>query len=69
VTARRRVGLDDDIGQALAVILPVKTVGVMGDRRTYEHVGLRAVTATDGMTAKFIGHVATRTERRRGGQG
>lgn len=64
----RRAGLYDDIWQAFAVILPVKTVGVMGDARTYEHVvGLRAVTSTDGMTADFypfdmgfIGHVATR---------
>src|SRR3954451_12265114 len=64
----RRAGLYDDIWQAFAVILPVKTVGVMGDYRTYDFVvGLRAVTSTDGMTAdfyqfdmKFIGHVATR---------
>ena len=64
----RRAGLYDDIWQAFAVILPVKTVGVMGDYRTYDYVvGLRAVTSTDGMTAdfypfdmKFIGHVATR---------
>jgi GMP synthase (glutamine-hydrolysing) len=64
----RRAGLYDNIWQAFAVILPVKTVGVMGDLRTYEHVvGLRAVTSTDGMTADFypfdmafIGHVATR---------
>jgi GMP synthase (glutamine-hydrolysing) len=64
----RRAGLYDDIWQAFAVILPVKTVGVMGDGRTYEYVlGLRAVTSTDGMTAdfypfdmKFLGHVATR---------
>ncbi|MBN8920590.1 MAG: glutamine-hydrolyzing GMP synthase [Rhizobiales bacterium] len=64
----RRAGLYDVIWQAFAVILPVKTVGVMGDARTYEHVvGLRAVTSTDGMTAdfypfdmKFIGQVATR---------
>jgi GMP synthase (glutamine-hydrolysing) len=64
----RRAGLYDDIWQAFAVILPVKTVGVMGDARTYEHVvGLRAVTSTDGMTAdyypfemSFLGHVATR---------
>jgi GMP synthase (glutamine-hydrolysing) len=64
----RRAGLYDDIWQAFAVILPVRTVGVMGDYRTYEHVlGLRAVTSTDGMTAdfyhfdmKFLSHVATR---------
>jgi GMP synthase (glutamine-hydrolysing) len=64
----RRAGLYDDIWQAFAVLLPVKTVGVMGDSRTYDFViGLRAVTSTDGMTAdfypfemKFIGHVATR---------
>jgi GMP synthase (glutamine-hydrolysing) len=64
----RRAGLYDDIWQAFAVILPVKTVGVMGDYRTYEHVvGLRAVSSTDGMTAdfypfdmKFLAHVATR---------
>jgi len=64
----RRAGLYDEIWQAFAVILPVKTVGVMGDGRTYDFVvGLRAVTSTDGMTAdfypfdmKFIGHVATR---------
>ena len=64
----RRTGQYDQIWQAFAVILPVKTVGVMGDYRTYEHVvGLRAVTSTDGMTADFypfdmafLGHVATR---------
>ena len=64
----RRAGLYDEIWQAFAVLLPVKTVGVMGDGRTYDYVvGLRAVTSTDGMTAdfypfemKFIGHVATR---------
>ena len=64
----RRAGLYNDIWQAFAVLLPVKTVGVMGDGRTYDFVvGLRAVTSTDGMTAdfypfemKFIGQVATR---------
>jgi GMP synthase (glutamine-hydrolysing) len=64
----RRAGLYDEIWQAFAVLLPVRTVGVMGDFRTYDYVvGLRAVTSTDGMTAdfypfdmKFIGHVATR---------
>jgi GMP synthase (glutamine-hydrolysing) len=64
----RRAALYDDIWQAFAVLLPVRTVGVMGDYRTYDYVvGLRAVTSTDGMTAdfypfdmKFIGAVATR---------
>jgi GMP synthase (glutamine-hydrolysing) len=64
----RRTGQYDDIWQAFAVLLPVKTVGVMGDGRTYDYViGLRAVTSVDGMTAdfypfdmKFLGMVATR---------
>lgn len=64
----RRCGLYDQIWQAFAVLLPVKTVGVMGDGRTYEYVvGLRAVTSVDGMTAdfypfdmRFLGMVATR---------
>jgi GMP synthase (glutamine-hydrolysing) len=64
----RRAGLYDAIWQAFAVLLPVRTVGVMGDYRTYDYVvGLRAVTSTDGMTADFfpfdmgfIGRVATR---------
>ena len=64
----RNAGLYDAIWQAFAVLLPVRTVGVMGDERTYEYVcALRAVTSTDGMTAdyypfdhEFLGHVSSR---------
>ncbi len=64
----RNAGLYDAIWQAFAVLLPVRTVGVMGDGRTYDYVcGLRAVTSTDGMTADiypfdaaFLSRVATR---------
>mgnify|MGYP003325196116 CR=1 FL=1 len=64
----KKAGLYGTIWQAFAVLLPVQTVGVMGDSRTYENVcALRAVTSTDGMTAdyfpfdhEFLGRVSSR---------
>ena len=64
----RKAGLYDAIWQAFAVLLPVRTVGVMGDARSYDYAcALRAVTSTDGMTAdsypfdhSFLSQVATR---------
>ena len=64
----RKHGLYDDIWQAFVAILPVRTVGVMGDSRTYDYAcSLRAVTSVDGMTAdyypfshEFLGETATR---------
>ncbi len=64
----KKAGLYDTIWQAFAVLLPVRTVGVMGDGRTYDSVlALRAVTSVDGMTAdffpfdmNFLGRAATR---------
>ena len=63
-----KAGLYDEIWQALAVLLPVRSVGVMGDERSYDFVcALRAVTSSDGMTAEpfafphdFLARVATR---------
>jgi len=64
----REFGLYDEVWQAGAILLPVQSVGVMGDERTYENVvALRAVTSTDGMTAdwshlpyEFLGQISSR---------
>ena len=64
----RQFGIYDDVWQAFAVLLPIHSVGVMGDFRTYEQAAaLRAVTSTDGMTADwarlphdFLAHVSSR---------
>ena len=54
INGLRDSGLYDKIWQAYAALLPVKTVGVMGDNRTYEYLCLlRAITSEDGMTADF----------------
>lgn len=71
----RRHGLYDEIWQAFVAILPVRTVGVMGDGRTYDYAcALRAVTSVDGMTAdyypfthEFLGETATRIINEVGG--
>jgi GMP synthase (glutamine-hydrolysing) len=64
----REYGLYDKVWQAGAILLPVQSVGVMGDERTYENViALRAVSSTDGMTAdwshlpyEFLGYISNR---------
>ena len=68
ITELHNFGLYDEVWQAFAVLLPVQTVGVMGDERTYEKVcALRAVSSVDGMTADwsrlpfdFLAHVSNR---------
>lgn len=56
INSIREAGLYDKIWQAFAVYLPVKTVGVQGDKRTHSHaVALRAITSEDGMTADWYG--------------
>jgi GMP synthase (glutamine-hydrolysing) len=55
IESLKKSGLYDDVWQAGVILLPVQSVGVMGDERTYENVvALRAVTSTDGMTADWV---------------
>jgi len=55
ISSLRELGLYDSVWQAGVIFLPVQSVGVMGDERTYEHaVALRAVSSTDGMTADWV---------------
>jgi GMP synthase (glutamine-hydrolysing) len=54
ISKLKESGLYDEVWQAAAILLPVRSVGVMGDERTYEHVvALRAVSSVDGMTADW----------------
>ena len=67
ISSLKEYNLYNKVWQAAAILLPVKSVGVMGDERTYEYtVALRAVTSVDGMTAdwahlpyEFLAHVSS----------
>ncbi|PKP37669.1 MAG: GMP synthase (glutamine-hydrolyzing) [Bacteroidetes bacterium HGW-Bacteroidetes-14] len=55
INSLRESGLYNEVWQAATILLPIKSVGVMGDERTYEYtIALRAVTSTDGMTADWV---------------